>query len=216
MSSSTAPVPTRTGRTRRSRRLLLPAAAVMAALALAACGGDDENDTIDTGDTTTETPLPVDVDPGAEGGDTGSDDDASGDRIPGGVAIDACVLVDPSTVDTILTTTGNTASPDTSLGLAEGCRYASADVDVPALLIAYTDTIAFDEVRDLACDGADVIDVPTVAEGAVECFGAVVAPANGGAILVSIDDPTDLYDDVTDSALTATAALAVLSTLQTI
>jgi hypothetical protein len=210
---SSSPVP---ARTRRSRRLLLPAAAVMAALALAACGGDDENDTIDTDDTTTETPLPVDVDPGAEGGDTGGDDDASGDRIPGGVALDACVLLDPATVDTLLTTTGATASPDTSLGLADGCRYASADVDVPAVIVGYTDTIAFDEVRDLACDGADVVEVPTVAEGAVECFGAVVAPANGGAILVAIEDPTDLYDDVTDSALTATAALAVLGTLQTI
>ena len=43
-------------------------------------------------------------------------------------------LLDPATVDAALGTSGVKTSPDTSLGLLDGCRWATAATDVPAVL----------------------------------------------------------------------------------
>jgi hypothetical protein len=153
-----------------------------AALLLGACGGGDDDTSAPVTTVTGSTAAPADA--GDAAGDAGGIEPAQ-----------ACGLLDPATVDAALGTSGVTTSADTSLGLFDGCRWATAATDVPAVLVGYDPTGDFDQVRGLACDGTTPEPVSGAGSDAVACYGAVVAPAGSGVILVSIDDPADRWDD---------------------
>ena len=164
----------------RRPRLSLPLL-VGATLLLGACG-DSSEDIADTANTvavdTTAPVATVDI------GDAAGTEPAK-----------ACGLFDAAAVDAALGTSGVTTSIDTSLGLFDGCRWATARTDVPALLIGYDPTADFEHVHDLACDGTTPVPVLAAGADSVACFGVVVAPAGTGVILVSIDDPGDQWND---------------------
>ena len=172
----------------RRRRLCVPLL-VGATLLLGACGGND-------------------------GDSAAAAETVAGDTVAPSATIDAsgaaetepakaCGLLDLTAVDAALGTSGVTTSLDTSLGLFDGCRWATARTDVPALLVGYDPILEFGKVRDLACDGTTPEPVPAAGADAVACFGVVVAPAGTGVILVSIDDQADQWDDATELNLAA-------------
>ena len=187
-----------TTRTSRRRRLALPLLIGATAL-LGACGSDDPAATDQPADdpTTETTPDVVAPDGAAPGSGAAGSEPAS-----------ACGLFDVSTVDAMFGTSGTTTSRDTSLGLYDGCRWATAPTDVPALVVGYDPTGDADTIRDLACDGDTAVDVAAAGTGAVVCFGTVIVPAPTGVIMVSIDDPLDQWDDDTELGLAAAFAAA--------
>ena len=201
---TTIPNPT-TLRTSRRRRLALPLLIGATAL-LGACGSDDPAATDrpaddPTTETTSETASETTPDVAPDGADPGS-------GAAGSEPASACGLFDVSTVDAMFGTSGTTTSRDTSLGLYDGCRWATAATDVPALVVGYDPTGDADTIRDLACDGDIAVDVAAAGTGAVVCFGTVIVPAPTGVILVSIDDPLDQWDDDTELGLAAAFAAA--------
>jgi hypothetical protein len=185
---------TPTSRTARTGARLAATVAVGATLLLGACGGDDGDDA--ASDTPTASDAP---DTPAVTGDAAGIEPA-----------DACGLLDLAAVDGWLGTSGVSASTDTSLGLM-GCRWATAQTDVPALLLGYDGQIAFDETRDRACDGETPVAVPAAGDEAVACFGAVIAPAGTGVVIVSVDDSTGTFDDAAQLTIAAEAAAAAVS-----
>ncbi|MBI5087754.1 MAG: hypothetical protein HZB15_02485, partial [Actinobacteria bacterium] len=176
----------------RRLRCALPLV-VGAALFLGACGGDDDTTAPDTSPDTTVVDSPADP---TDVGDAAGSEPAQ-----------ACGLLDATMVDAALGTSGVTTSVDTSLGLFDGCRWATARTDVPAVVLGYGPTMDFDQVRGLACDGTTPAPLPAAGADAVACFGAVVAPAGSGVILVSIDDPADQWDDEGELALAVGLAI---------
>ncbi|MGD9997645.1 MAG: hypothetical protein AB7L17_05890 [Ilumatobacteraceae bacterium] len=194
---------TNTSTTHRRLRFALPLL-VGASVLFGACGGDD--DTSDSVETVSDTGVPVMTAPDstespADAGDAGGIEPAQ-----------ACGLLDASTVDAALGTSGVATSVDTSLGLFDGCRWATAATDVPALVLGYDPTMDFDHVRELACDGTTPEPVAAAGADAVACFGAVVAPAGTGVILTSIEDPTDQWDDAAELELAAQLTVAAVHT----
>ncbi|MCX6520651.1 MAG: hypothetical protein NTZ21_08305 [Actinobacteria bacterium] len=201
------PNPTTT-RTSLRRRLALPLL-IGATVLLGACGSNDPAatdrpaDDPTTEDPTTETTPDVVAPDGAD----------PGSGAAGSEPASACGLFDVSTVDAMLGTSGTTTSRDTSLGLYDGCRWATAPTDVPALVVGYDPTGDADTIRDLACDGDTAVDVAGAGTGSVVCFGTVIVPAPTGVIMVRIDDPLDQWDDDTELGLAAAfAAAATVST----
>ncbi len=170
-------------------------AIVGAAIVLAACGGG--------GDSTDR------ADSGSEVVDTAGEDDPTASA--GGIEpAAACGLLDASAVDALLGTSGVTTAVDASLGFYDGCRWATAPTDVPALIVGYDGTMAFEQARDLAC--SDTTPEPAAAAGAdaVACFGAVIAPAGSGVVIVNVDDPTGGLDDAAQVDVAARAAAAIV------
>lgn len=194
---TTIPNPT-TLRTSRRRRLALPLL-IGATVLLGACGSDDPAATDRPADDPATETTPDVVAP--DGADPGS-------GAAGSEPARACGLFDVSTVDAMLGTSGTTTSRDTSLGLYDGCRWATAPTDVPALVVGYDPTGDADTIRDLACDGDTAVDVAGAGTGAVVCFGTLIVPARTGVIMVSIDDPLDQWDDGTEVGLAAAFAAA--------
>lgn len=200
MRSIPNPPTTSTGRRRRLATSLLIGAAVL----LGACGSDDAADADrPTDDPATETIPDAIPDGGTDPGSGAAGSDPAS----------ACGLFDVSTVDAMLGTSGVATSRDTSLGLYDGCRWATAPTDVPALVVGYDPTGDAATIRDLACDGDTAVDVAAAGPGAVVCFGTVIVPAPTGVILVSIDDPLDQWDD--DTELGLAAAFAAAATVNT-
>jgi hypothetical protein len=191
--------------TPRHIRLALPFL-LGASVLFAACGGDDDlnSQPVDT----VEAVVTVDTVADPAGSDVPVTDAGNA---AGTQPAQACGLLDSAAVDALLGTSGVTTSVDTSLGLYDGCRWATATTDVPALLLAYDDTMDFEQVRGLACDGTTAEPVAAVGADAVACFGAVVAPAGTGVIMVSIDDPTDQWDDAGEIDLAAQFAADALA-----
>lgn len=188
------PAPTRTGRA--GARLAVTFAAG-AALLLGACG--DDVATPDTAGTAT-------ADDGVAPGTT---PDAGG-AAAGIEPAEPCGLLDVATVDGWLGTSGVSASTDTSLGLM-GCRWATAPTDVPALFLGYDGQMAFEEVRDRACEGETPTPMPAAGPEAVACFGAVIARASTGVVIVSVEDMTGTFDEAAQLDIAATAAADAVS-----
>ena len=67
------------------------------------------------------------------------------------------------------------------------------------------------EQRAPIMDGTTPEPLPSAGADAVACFGAVVAPAGSGVILVSIDDPTDQWDDEGELALAVGFAITAVT-----
>jgi hypothetical protein len=169
---------------------ILVATTVVPAL-LGACSDDTtdhSSDIIDTTDTIDTTGGP----------DAGASEPAQ-----------ACGLLDPAAVDGWLGTTGVTGAQDTSLGLFDGCRWATAATDVPELLVGYGPTMEFEQVRDLACEGTTAEPATSAGADAVACFGAVVARAGEGVVLVSVEDSTGGLDEAAQLDIATRAAVAI-------
>lgn len=183
-----------------------------AALVLGACGDDGSDDTADgagTPVTVLDTATP-DTPDTASSDDTGTDTGSDTGTDTGSEPAQACGLLDLAAVDALLGTTGVTASTDTSLGLLDGCRWATAPTDAAALIVGYDPTMSFADIRDRACEG----ETPQPATGAhpeaVSCYGVVIAPAGTGVVLVSIEDGTYQWDDATQVDLATRAAADLL------
>lgn len=189
----------------RRLRIALPLLAG-ATLLFGACGGGDdaEADAVDTVLDDTMPPAVTDTDQGDAPIETVGD--AAGTE-----PAKACGLLDTATVDSVLGTSGVTTSVDTSLGFFDGCRWATANTDVPALLIGYDPTADFQQIRDLACDGATPEPILALGVDSVACFGVVVAPAGTGVVMVSIDDPLDQWDDAGELDLATRFAITVVT-----
>lgn len=181
----------------RAGARLAVAFAAGAALLLGACGGGDGDATPDTADTATA------VEDAAPG--TAPD---TGGAAAGIEPAEPCGLLDLAVVDGWLGTSGVSASTDTSLGLM-GCRWATARTDVPALLLGYDGQMPFEEVRDRACEGETPTPMPAAGPDAVACFGAVIAPASTGVVIVSVEDMTGTFDEAAQLDIAAAAADAV-------
>lgn len=194
---------TRPGRTRRA----LPLALGLGALLLTACGGDDEqsDDTVAVVDDTS-----VDTDAGDTSDTTGDPDAAQ----PANSGLTSCDLLTPAEVDSLLGTTGTTASLDTSLGLYDGCRYASAATDVPAVVLAYAIDMPFADISARACEGTEALAMPGVAADAVSCYDTIIAPAGTGVLMAHLEDPSDQFDAEAETALVAGITGAALATAE--
>lgn len=169
---------------------------VGASLVLGACGDDGSDDSIDA---TTDTTAVVDTAAPDAGAAAGGIEPAQ-----------ACGLLDTAAVDALLGTSGVTTSIDTSLGLLDGCRWATAPTDVAALVVGYDPTMPFADIRDRACDGETPQPAPDAHPEAVACYGLVIAPAGTGVVLVSIEDGSYQWDDATQVELAAQAAADIL------
>ncbi|MEZ5249677.1 MAG: hypothetical protein R2713_10825 [Ilumatobacteraceae bacterium] len=167
-------------------------------LLLGACSDDTATDTA----TDTDTPVTAAAD-SPDAPDTGGD--ASGIE-----PAEPCGLLDAAAVDGWLGTSGVAASTDTSLGLM-GCRWATAPTDVPALLLGYDGLMDFAEVRDQACEGETPMPVPAAGPDAVACFGAVIAPAGTGVVIVDVEDHTGTFDESAQLGIAANAAAAAVA-----
>ncbi|MFN8053675.1 MAG: hypothetical protein U0Q22_19735 [Acidimicrobiales bacterium] len=181
--------------TRLSTRLAVTLVAG-AALVLGACGDDGSDGTTDDGH---DAPATTVIDAGDAG-------DAAGGIEPA----QACGLLDLAAVDALLGTSGVAAHVDTSLGLLDGCRWATAPTDAAALIVAHDPTMSFADVRDRSCEGETPQPAPTAHPEAVSCYGTVIAPAGTGVVLVSIEDGTYQWDDATRLDLAVRAAADVL------
>lgn len=191
----------RTHRTRPGTRPGIRFAAVLAlgtTLLLGACTDDTASDAAEGADTPV-TAAPVSPDAPDTGGDASGIEPA-----------EPCGLLDAAAVDGWLGTSGVAASTDTSLGLM-GCRWATAPTDVPALLLGYDGLMDFAAVRDQACEGETPMPVPAAGPDAVACFGAVIAPAGTGVVIVDVEDHTGTFDESAQLGIAANAAAAAVA-----